>query len=255
MRPFVLLCLLATVGFLGCDSTNEEDALVSAVGLDEGTTFSYRWSIMDTSLSNIPIDSDILQVKIAATGEEVGPHKDLIRIEVSSSADKDLVSDIWYRETEAQVVEIAYRNSAVLPLAAPKQGKHSSRAHWSLLSPFSSDFASKSADSTVIRDESRVVYRLPLTSGQEWTSFSDPFVQTRKVVGTETVTVEAGTFECVVIASESPDTFSNVVWHDYVAKEGLVLRVIKSTFELRDTVGNLLESTNREERLELTSID
>jgi len=110
-------------------------------------------------------------------------------------------------------------------------------------------------DSTIIRQDPRVVYMYPMSQGDSWTSFTSPFLQTREVIGSETVQISVGSRLCAKIKTDSPIFNPETEWYDYVDADGLILRtvtmnVIMTNPDNPESQGTLLVN----ERAELLSI-
>ncbi len=253
--------LAALLLLAGCDLPGSDDGRRSAVGLEAGAVFNYAWNFteIDSAGGAQVIAQDLFIVLVAETDAKVGALRDLLRIEAFSAATDTASSDIWYRETPDELAEVAYGAANVTPLVTPKrdaavapaapfaQPKTLAR----LLERHRLGGGPASADSSIIRAEPRIVYRFPLKAGARWTAFRTPFLQTREVVGEETVTVQAGTFRCARVRTRLPDLAPELEWTDYVAEQGLILRTIEMTSERRDSQNNPIGTLVTRERLEL----
>jgi len=73
-----------------------------------------------------------------------------------------------------------------------------------------------------LRDDPRIVLEYPLRPGRSWTSFEEPFLETREVVGHGALRVEAGNMGAVEILTRAPEIGAEFT--DWVAPIGLVAR-------------------------------
>lgn len=176
----------------------------------------------------------------------------LQEIEVSEERET-WVSFNWYAEDwEGQegLYHIAYARAGPRP---PK-----------LTSPYKIKFAGKEFNSpeeifdyvrgircvksdTIIRIPPRKVFVYPLYIGKEWVAFDDIWLQTRRVIGMETITTPAGEFLCYKIQVSGEMWDENAVWYDWFSKEGLVKRYFWWRGEARDEHGDIIgtiESTD-----------
>lgn len=245
MMSFLRWGLLAALLLSGCgvfgDDEDEGDTL--EIELAPGRNLVYAWSLRTETPNGTQVAfvTDTLAARVGSLDETVGPHEDLVRLDVFSQRKPGIIVSNWYSRADNTLREVAYRNAGG-PSAMPK------RAGTALPSPLGSPALLQDIgqDDTIIqRQDLRVVYQYPLDAGETWLSFTDPFEQTREVLRLESVEVAAGTFECVVIQTFVPTLGEGFVWIDYVAREGLVLRVIEQS---------LSEVSTSSERLELISL-
>lgn len=249
---FTALILLVT----GCELVPAaSDEGVERVDLTEGRRYVYEHDLVvqDSGGEVIEASAGRYAVRVAATGEAVGGMDGLTRLDATSGEVEGRTS-AWYRDDGRRLVEVAYRGAGRTPVVMPKR-QRTDRAPWQLprLVERLLD-ESPLADTTIVRSDPRIVYRYPLVEGLEWMSFTDPFSSEREVVGIETVEVEAGTFRCAKIRT-SISLDEDLVWYDYVAAEGLVLRTVESSGERRDASNTPLGTFTADERLELTTLE
>lgn len=102
-------------------------------------------------------------------------------------------------------------------------------------------------EDTTLRIPPRKVLVYPLKIGKEWIAFDDPWLQTRKVVGRETIITPEGTFLCYKIEVVGEVWKDYMVWYDWFSNKGLIKRYIWFTGYMTDEHGNIigtLESTD-----------
>ena len=83
---------------------------------------------------------------------------------------------------------------------------------------------------------SAVSLAYPLEVGSRWTVYSDPdgrWSNDKEVMGMVTRTVPAGTFQCYEVrwyihVTEQGSSFEGLDWVDYVAREGLIERIVRT---------------------------
>lgn len=258
----LLVPLLTLVFLAGCDSAEDP---VSTTLLPHDAR--YAWSLTD-----VEVDADSLvfgegaevRVRTVARNASVPGYGGLTELETRRGESR---SWTWYEPAANRLREVAYRGAGVTPVAEPRapSGVRRGREDVFGLPRLVADLAEAyraarggSVDSLIVRDDPRLVYELPLEIGASWVSFADPFESTRAVVGRETVTVAAGTFDCFVIRTEidirraEGESFE---WLDYVSEEhGLVLRTVDAVSEYRGPDNQPTGAFTRSvERLELTA--
>lgn len=261
-----LLCLVLAGLFFSCDAA-DEPAPSGAAGLLPDLA-TYDWSLVRNSVGADSVtytDTGTVRLRVADRDTSVPGYDGLTLLEVvmdaTSSGGR---SWAWYEPGDILLRDIAFASVTGGPVVAPRGG-------WAPVSAVDvyglphvvaeqMQAAARSAvdDSVIVRTDPRVVYKLPLEVGAAWVSFTDPFESTREVVGRETVTVAAGTFDCFVIQTGVGAVFDTETfeWLDYVAPEyGLVLRTVEFVGERRDGDGTLLETVRTLERLERTPIN
>lgn len=238
--PAVLL-LLAGCGLFGDD----EPVSTLTVTFEPNQRYDYVWSQTTRAADGSTISSirDTLTARVIGVNDEMGSFSNLIRIDVFSRSEPANVATTWFRSTDATLFESAYRNAGG-PNVLPKQPAGSPSSPEVLWQPAligqlvgKAGDASTREEETIIRAEERIVYQYPLEAGRKWTAFSDPFLQTREVLGVEEVRVQAGTFRCAKIRTTLP-VFgeSTIEWIDYVAAEGLVLRTVVQQLDVAESI-------------------
>lgn len=248
---FALLVLLT-----GCDAA--DDPIPTALLPDDAR---YAWSMESHLVEGDSLlfgANEDVRIRTASRNASVPGYRGLIEIEASVGVGS---SRSWYESTEERLRDIAYASPGETPVVEPRGvivledvfGLPYTVAQ--LVAQHRAARGASEDDSITVRADPRVVYELPLTVGEAWVSFTDPFESTREVVGREMVTVEAGTFDCFVIRTEIGIATGAFEWLDYVSAErGLVLRTTESVQEYRgpdnQPNGQLLRTI---ERLEMTS--
>lgn len=251
------LILVGVAAILFCISgCKKSDTPVDPTGkgffdLSLGKTWMYAWSIVETdstwhALATFSTDS--FQVRIASTDDTLGDYRQLIRFEAQSIPHFIGATKVWYQFAGDSLVEIAYNNAGATPVVLPKReaGVSVSRGNEpALFSLFPrvviALLRSKGfSDSTLFRDEARIVYKFPLTNGKTWVSFTNPFLQVREVVRSDTIIICAGrNFLCAKIKTTIPEIDPTLEWYDYVSTDGLIERRINVTTLVTDANGVL----------------
>jgi hypothetical protein len=212
---------------------------VGSISLLPGTEATYAWTSaeVDSTGSETIVASDSLLTRVVATGEVLVPDSDLIQLQAYSLTHHTGEADVWYRQTSQQLVEVAYSGVGAIPVIILKAG-HSKAYAAPQQSPMGTIFGlpvivrrllaarTPAADSIVKREEPRIIIEYPLVVGENWVSFSSPFLETREVVGIESIQVAGGSFSCVKIRTRLPDTAPDLEWYDYISHEGLILRTL-----------------------------
>jgi len=250
--------------FASCNNPSGNNSGGMYVNFVVGTNHLYAWSFeMRDSLGNVlTSDSDNVVVIVRGTNESLDSLTGLILLETHGQRENPGSEFVWYRQNQDSLVEIAYSNPGRVPLVIPKQNQITNKK-FTQNSSISPAIVPKSVqllltakgiqlDSVRFRDDIRVVYKYPLTVGQQWTSFRDPFLQTRQMVGWENVTVKAGTFYCAKILTRIPELAPDLEWYDYVSAQGIVRRTIYfGNMLLTNENGDVIGTQSVNERSEM----
>ena len=148
--------------------------------------------------------------------------------------DKSFQSDVWYRQDERGLWEIAYRVSGG-PLALPKADRTAAATKRLLQFWLQPESQSLQADSVYFREMPRLVLSYPFFYGKSWTEFVTPWRQTDTILDQRDVTTPLGNVLCWRIRRKG-DFFanSNTTFLDYYSDFGLIKRVYESDMDLTD---------------------
>ena len=256
MRSFLSLLLVFWIPpllLVACDSTTPSLPAESAVApFSDGKVLQYRYTVVEEPIGEPGTDTlrtqdvvvEVASLEASLDTLDRNPAgvslTDLVEVHAYDASDPQQRETVWYTQSPDSLVEVAYRNTGRLPVVtAGTTDGGSSVGGWlglprlvraRLAAPARTQRASEVG--IRLRDDPRIVYRAPLEPGLSWTSFRDPFVQTRTVVGAERTTTSAGTFDTVLIETTS-STFNDLRWQDRVAPEGLVERIVQDTITVR----------------------
>jgi hypothetical protein len=256
MRSFLSLLLVFWIPpllLVACDSTTLSLPAESAVApFSDGQVLRYRYTVVEEPIGEPGTDTlrtqdvvvEVASLEASLDTLDRNPAgvslTDLVEVRAYDASDPQQRETVWYVQSPDSLVEVAYRNAGRLPVVtAGTTDGGSSVGGWlglpqlvqaRLAAPARTQRAS--ASGLRLRDDPRIVYRAPLEPGLSWTSFRDPFVQTRTVVGAGRTTTPAGTFDTVLIETTS-STFNDLRWQDRVAPEGLVERIVQDTITAR----------------------
>ena len=239
----VFALALAGCGLFGGEDEDENARVVVAFELDQNRVYAWSQSTVTSDGAVISSVRDTIAARVVRMDDEMASYSNLIRIDVFSQREPEIVATTWFRPTEATLFESAYRNAGG-PNVLPKRPAGNRPSPEVLTLPAlvrplvgKAGVASTREEETIVRTEERIVYQYPLEAGRKWTAFSDPFLQTREVLGIEEVTVLAGTFRCAKIRTTLP-VFeeTSIEWIDYVAAEGLVLRTVKQQLDVAESI-------------------
>ncbi|HVN48024.1 MAG TPA: hypothetical protein VMU30_04295, partial [Bacteroidota bacterium] len=197
-------------------------------------SWTYSWLLVttDSTGKTLTSNTDTISVRIASVSDSLGTFTHLIRYEAASLHDGS--ETVWYQLAGDSLIEVAYSNYCSV-LSLPKTGtatrlqqKYQRLPVFSLIPNALAKILNTCgiADSILFRDEYRTVYKYPLSSGMAWTSCHNPFLETRNVVGTETLQINNLFFSCAKIQTQLPTINPNIIWYDYVSSEGLIKRSI-----------------------------
>jgi hypothetical protein len=206
-----------------------------------------------------------VRARVASQDDALGGHQNLTRLEAEwIGAEYGQV--MWYDVTRDAVREVAYEFRAggqhVLPrpVASLPSFSEAFEAAWRELSWSEPAVARRGGDwqegKSVLRDEPRIVYGLPLYVGRSWVDFEQPFRRESRVTGIERVTVPAGTFEAYVIDSEievgghHPGEYLRIRRH-LVPGRGIVKHVVSGRSQAIEHDGEPAGWFQVEQRVEL----
>lgn len=233
-KILLFLCIV----FLSCDKKGptEFGFSLTDVRFVAGKHYTYAW-ISETrdSLGNLLSTlHDTLVVVIETSDDMIDTASSLIRLRAYSLVDSTGSVLEWYRNKKEDFCNVAYSGAGQVPIVYPKKGltpgSNATFIRPLLLSVprviqiFMRDRLSQSTDSVIFRSDPRVVYKYPMSVGQSWVSFTDPFLQTREVIGSESIQTGVGSRYCVKIKTDSPTFGGSIEWFDFVDEEGLMLR-------------------------------
>ncbi len=256
MRSFLSLLLVFWIPpllLVACDSTTLSLPAESAVApFSDGQVLQYRYTVVEEPIGEPGTDTlrtqdvvvEVASLEASLDTLDRNPAgvslTDLVEVHAYDASDPQQRETVWYVQSPDSLVEVAYRNTGRLPVVtAGTSGMDEDAGGWlglprlvraRLAAPARTQRTSEVG--IRLRDDPRIVYRAPLEPGLSWTSFRDPFLQTRTVVGAERMTTPAGTFDTVLIETTS-STFNDLRWQDRVAPEGLVERIVQDTITVR----------------------
>ena len=256
MRSFLSLLLVFWIPpllLVACDSTTLSLPAESAVApFSDGQVLRYRYTVVEEPIGEPGTDTlrtqdvvvEVASLEASLDTLDRNPAgvslTDLVEVHAYDASDPQQRETVWYVQSPDSLVEVAYRNTGRLPVVtAGTSGMDEDAGGWlglprlvraRLAAPARTQRTSEVG--IRLRDDPRIVYRAPLEPGLSWTSFRDPFLQTRTVVGAERMTTPAGTFDTVLIETTS-STFNDLRWQDRVAPEGLVERIVQDTITVR----------------------
>ena len=262
----VLLSSLLLI--LGCkDNPGGTGDDFAQIDFRPGTYDIYEWTFSqsDSSGQMIVLARDTFAVTCAATGEQIDTLTNLMRFKAYQiRAPLDTMS-VWYRSDAAQFTEVAYAAAGYTPPVVPVRRRTVGRIASGIVGPSVLEMPylvrlrlgiqPENGDSVIVRDDPRIVYKLPLTVGSSWTSFQSPFLETREVTGFQSASVRGGDYDCAVISTKLPTMDPSLEWDDFVSHGGVVLReirlrIIASTEENPEVPVDTLQGV---ERMELIS--
>lgn len=102
-------------------------------------------------------------------------------------------------------------------------------------------------------EEVQQTLKYPLEIGKEWVVFRHPWLRTRRVVGEETITVPAGTFNTLKLETRDPDYADFRIYH-WITGEAWVKVLVVFRTALYDENGNFLGYATVSETYELQEI-
>ncbi len=263
---------------IACDSSGLSGGLAPGP-LPEVFAANRAWAYDYTFTQTRPdgtLDTTVtgtVRVRVTDTSASVGPWSGLVELATVDAATPDDVKRTWYVQNRDSLAAVAYQNAGATPvigLLRPASsrtrslqdavGVLPSRILQRRLAQHANSLARvatrpSARDTTVrLREDPRISLRRPLTTGQTWIGFRDPFVQERSVRGRETTITPAGSFDAVLIESTLPEMAPSFQSTDYVARKGLVRRVVTDTLQMRDPDGTVVGSGTMREEFVLMSL-
>lgn len=241
LRPLICAAVLTLALLLGACADEASSPAVPLTGIPflTGTTSSYRTTFTEDSSGTVLMSfEDSVTVSVVTNTAAVNGMTGLTMLEARRKGTSTVYETVYYRCGTDTVSEVAYRftfgagNVGGLP-AFPKS-VHAAPLGALMTMPLAVRrwyAARHAADTTMVRNDPRVVYLFPLAEGKKWTSFLSPFKQTREVVGSEAVTVRAGSFQCLKIRCTVD---SSLEFFDYVSSKGLILRTLQARVVVTD---------------------
>lgn len=237
-RNISFVCL--SVIFAACEEDPSGPGHIQALNFALNSSAQYTWSVVeaDSLADTVAFATDTLQTRVASINDMVGAYTDLIRMEAFSIPHYIATTQVWYKQYPDSLVEVAYSSAGATPVVLPKRvGKpENGRANLAqgngdyIRMPLAVRWALKARgieDSVIERTEKRTVYRYPLSVGSAWTSFSDPFLETRQVEAYENVVAGSQVYWCAKVRTSLPTLAPDLEWYDYVSSEILVKRIIR----------------------------
>ena len=256
LRPgaCLLLFILLAVGLGACDSSSSTEPPTSPNFLDDEESWTY-----ETVLTQRPVDStDVdttntaqVRLEVAKTGVELGGRSGLIQVNAFRPSVPEDIDRSWYQQSPDSLVDVAYHIDGYSGLTFSREAKSTELSNLARgltglpllvrqqLQRRAALQAKAPADTTV-REDSRVVLQAPLEQGATWTSFRDPFLNRRTVVGNTTVQTPAGQFDVVEVQATGNFGESIFQWSDFYSEAGLIKRVFTDTLERRDDDGTVI---------------
>ncbi len=261
MRTSLLLWSVLVAA--GCGPTDPVDPVLENVRLPLGGVFVYAWTLQQGDSAALElVAQDTIVVAVAAAGETIGALTGLTRLDAYSSRSPAELTSVWYQSTPARLAEVAYRGAGRIPVVHPKLSllaptrrllrPRTSPAFVPLLLQLRSAGATAS-DSIQLRSDPRIVYEFPLQQGKEWTSFRNPFLETRTVEAFTDLDV-GGMKLAAVVRTFIPSFAPDLQWRDYVTRDGLVKRVLDDWYFVTSSENpeiNKVDTTRFVEQLEL----
>ncbi len=203
-----------------------------------GNQWQYNYQMLlsspDSLITNLAYSVAVIYLGLDSpiTGGEVLHHLQSSFIQQN----KSYQSDVWYRQNEQGLWEIAYRVSGG-PLALPKAILSKKINPAPLLLDFwlQSPLTTISSDSVIFRDLPRLVLSYPLFFGKSWLEFKTPWQQTDYMLNQLEITTSLGSILCWQIRREGA-TFANshTTFVDYFSDLGLISRLFECDIVLTD---------------------
>ena len=231
------LLFLSIFLLLSCDKNGptEFGFVLTDVSFVAGKHYTYAWTFETRdSLGNLlSVLHDTIAVVVETKDDIIDTLVGLTRLRAYSLVDSIGSTIVWYRNNQSSCSEVAYSGAGHVPPVSPRKSSISDQATMNrslilflpmTLQQMLPGMFQFQTDSTIIRQDPRVVYMYPMSQGDSWTSFTSPFLQTREVVGSESIQTGVGSRYCAKIKTASPMFAGSIEWFDYVDEQGLMLR-------------------------------
>lgn len=232
---FAFFIGISTVLFVSCsnnDPVHPQDDLTT-IDLTVGSKNTYVYFVTEDS-GGVAKETyrDTFAVRVEADSQTIGNYSNLIKIKAYEVKNDSHYAISWYKQSAVELVDVAYQHAGGAPVIFPKR----EAKKFLLLNDYSSLTVLRfltnrfsSSPDTMVRTDLRMVYKYQLSTGKSWTSFVDPFLQTREVIGKEVVALPVGMFNCTKIKTLMPIDAPSMEWYDYVSYEGLIARTISDS--------------------------
>ena len=169
-KPYLVGMLLSGL-LVSCDSSSIDSKPIQKIDFETSYIRNHVALYSRVLVVTDPAGSDTTRetyiVGVTSINDNIFGLSDLLRIE-TSFADSSGESDVsWYRQTPDQLVEVAYRIPSGYPPVAPKTSIQHARGPYGL--PFfeKMDNERQLVDTTIVREDPRVVLQYPAESGIE----------------------------------------------------------------------------------------
>ena len=238
--PFLVLAFLLLI--TACDSNDDPDPVeITQIVFEAGQQRVYtRESILITNdFEGNEIDraeeQETFVVERSSNPDPVPGIENTIQLDIYPAESPDLVSSVWYTQSESQLVYVATRSFS--PFIVLKTGGHP------VLNPFFPEMSGQDVasgpDEIFVLDPPRIALQFPLEAGRSWTALMrDDFLITSEVLEQEILSVEGGRFSCQVVRSLNGFVDDPVEYTDYITTDGLVKRVGRREGPGRDSQNN-----------------
>jgi hypothetical protein len=250
-----LMLLVSTAIYLSCsDSSNPGMPLPFSddftYPLEVGSKWSYdrEWSNFnfrpDSAGTSFPFTDTTLYAKVEIFVDREEILMDSINTSVVITKDIEnstsFTSSHFYQNTDEGLFILAYDRGGS-SISYPKMisnfsddlsiGNLESFLRISSLHGILDPVNQHASDTLRYEDPPVQSFKYPLKKDLEWTYRSNNFMISKKVIGTEKVTVPAGSFDCWKIQwiydlSNAGFNIGNVTLYDYVSSKGLVKRTL-----------------------------
>jgi len=272
--PFLCLCILLL--FISCDSTSvpdENNTRITTIKPETGSVYSYNYSFLETDSTFSDtlqiIETGILELVVTET-ENVPDGPDATFKMETRFRDGDNFSEVWFLQNEEALLEVAHRNAGFIPAVQIDDFSFQKPLHMEILpsilnsrervQPVQSTAGKlNNADEELengitVRSDPRIVLRLPLEEGLNWTAFESPFLQTRSVQ--EIIPLSESTSgKTTAVVNTETDGFDLAEWTDIIDETGLLSRVLKFSAVRTNETGNPGEPVFIMESFELIEIE
>ena len=250
------------LGVVDCE-TNPAGPIVEPPRFSVGDRWNYTYdaALRDSLGAVINQYHDSIEVRVAAIVDSVAGLTGLVRMEARSllsfvgSAGASGIESVWYQVSPTSLVEVAYRNAGAVPIVILSAAGPTGRLMvGSFFDPLKAVRSEINTDTTMIREDPRIVLKYPLKKGERWDSFRLPFLQTREIVAVEDIHVLGQKVSTARIRTALPDMSLGIEWNDWVSKRGLMRRILVVTVDSFDENLNPTGRMTHTESLELVAM-
>jgi len=267
--PLSIAILSLTLLFFSCDNVSGVGGYIPNADYlgTNNSVYKHTFFIIDSLGNKISDFKDTVTISVSIEEKAINGISPSIKIiansrsaELNGIGSDNYTQTRWYSQANDTVYCTAYSGSGGMFL--PKKTNINRDQGFDFDTPYLVTMLMRSKkipfDSIYNASTKRAIYLMPLQVGTQWHGYpsSYGFIQVRKVQSIENITTNNRQYQCFKVqTSINSEVFKpDETWYDYVAREGIILRMIALTMEIStETNPNGIGRATFYERLELIS--